>query len=117
MVEDTKMDSPRKEKKSKKKKKKKAPKVKLRFRNYIPRCKELKKFMADPAAPLEILHEFTELIEQAKRNDQDLSQIVPKKANWDLKRDVQPQIDKLKLMTKQMIREILKERVEQNEDS
>merc|ERR1719220_668059 len=109
-------DQPRKVK-TKKKKKKKAPKVKLRFRNYIPRCKELKKFMVDPASPEEILPEFTELIEQAERNDQDLSQIVPKKANWDLKRDVQPQLDKLKISTKMMIREILKERVDQNESS
>merc|ERR1719436_220537 len=103
------VDSP----KASKKKKKKRKKVKLAFRNYIPRCTELKKYMIEPAKPVNIIGDFEELITQAKRNEQDLSQIVPKKANWDLKRDVQPQLDRLQLLTKKAIREILKKRMEE----
>merc|ERR550525_44332 len=99
--------------KKSKKKKKKSKKVKLQFRNYIPRCKTLKKYMVDPAKPVNILQDFEDLITKAKQNEQDLSQIVPKKANWDLKRDVQPMLDKLKLLTQKAIRDSLKKRMEE----
>merc|ERR1719187_422419 len=62
------------------------------------------------------MQDFEDLILEAKRNDQDLSQIVPKKPNWDLRRDVQPMLDKLKLETKKAIRKILQERVEKDDD-
>lgn len=40
-----------------------------------------------------------------------LVNVAPKKANWDLKRDIQPKLDKLERRTQRAIMEILMEQV------
>merc|ERR1719203_1659260 len=93
-----------------KEKKKKKKKPKIQFRNYIPKCPKLrKKYCVPPAQFIEIKDEFTELIEKAKVLNHDIHDIAPKKANWDLKRDCQPQLDKLKYLTQLAIRQIVEE--------
>merc|ERR1712154_75995 len=69
-----------------------------------------KKYCVAPAAFIEIKDEFTELIEKAKVLNHDIHDITPKKANWDLKRDCQPQLDQLKYLTQLAIRQIVEER-------
>ncbi len=89
-----------------KQQKKKKPKIE--FRNYIPKSEKLrKKYCVRPAAFIEIKDEFSELIEKAKILNHDIHDITPKKANWDLKRDCQPQLDKLKYLTQLAIRKIV----------
>lgn len=46
--------------------------------------------------------------------DDDAAVIVPRKANWDLKRDLAPKKAKLDRLTQQAIAEILKERLAAN---
>ena len=43
---------------------------------------------------------------------EDIGDVAPKKINWDLKRDVQPKLDKLERRTQKAIIESLKERLE-----
>ena len=89
-----------------KKKKKKKPKI--QFRNYIPKCEKLrKKYCVPPAKFIEIKDEFTELIEKAKVLNHDIHDIAPKKANWDLKRDCQEQLDELKYLTQLALRKMV----------
>jgi coiled-coil domain-containing protein 12 len=42
-----------------------------------------------------------------------LGVVAPKKANWDLKRDIQPKLDKLEKRTQKAIVQLLKERLQQ----
>ena len=42
----------------------------------------------------------------------DVTTMAPKKINWDLKRDIQPKLDKLERRTQKAIVEMLKERLE-----
>merc|ERR1719203_464688 len=94
-----------------KEKKKKKKKPKIQFRNYIPKCPKLrKKYCVPPAQFIEIKDEFTELIEKAKVLNHDIHDIAPKKANWDLKRDCQEQLDELKYLTKVALRKIAEEK-------
>eukprot|EP01083_Nonionella_stella_P006001 17359_1 len=104
--------------KSVKPKRQKKKKRKIRFRNYIPRCEKLKKkYCVPPASFIEIKDEFTELIEKAKILNHDIHDITPKKANWDLKRDCQAQLDQLKYLTQLAIRKIVEERQANMSDS
>ena len=83
-------------------------KPKIEFRNYIPMDENLrKKYCVKPASFIEIKDEFTELIEKAKILNHDIHDITPKKANWDLKRDVQKQLDQLKYLTQIAIRKLV----------
>ena len=66
-----------------------------------------KKYCVEPARFIEIKDEFTELIEKAKILNHDIHDITPKKANWDLKRDCQEQLDQLKYLTQLAIRKIV----------
>eukprot|EP01083_Nonionella_stella_P217374 780491_1 len=91
--------------------KQKEKKLKIQFRNYIPKCPKLrKKYCVPPAKFIEIEDEFTELIEKAKVLNHDIHDITPKKINWDLKRDCQPQLDQLKYLTQLAIRKIVEEK-------
>ena len=44
--------------------------------------------------------------------ENDLTAVAPKKINWDLKRDIQPKLDKLEKRTQRAIVEMLRERLE-----
>ena len=82
--------------------------VKIQFRNYIPKDANLrKKYCVKPASFIEIKDEFTALIEKAKILNHDIHDITPKKANWDLKRDCQQQLDQLKYLTQIAIRKLV----------
>jgi len=84
---------------------------KIQFRNYMPKCEELrKKYCVPPAKPIEIKGEFTELIEKCKVLNHDIHDITPKKANWDLKRDCQEQLDILTYRTKLALRKLVEQK-------
>ena len=75
----------------------------LVFRNYLPSDPSLKKYRLPRPEVVDIsksvpevdLKEVTELL------------ITPKKANWDLKRDIQSKLDKLENKTQRAILELL----------
>merc|ERR1719464_381162 len=94
-----------------KEQKKKNAKRKIQFRNYIPKDEKLrKKYCVEPAKPVVIEGQFTELIEKAKALNHDIHDIAPKKSNWDIKRDCQPQLDQLEYLTQLAIRKIVEKR-------
>ena len=45
-----------------------------------------------------------------------LTSMAPKKINWDLKRDIQPKLDKLERRTQKLIVQLLKERLAKEAD-
>jgi coiled-coil domain-containing protein 12 len=98
-----------------------APRV--NFRNYTPADPQLEQGDSDdpPAkrAKQEEKSVLEKALEEAKadvpatKKEEDLSAIAPKKANWDLKRDIKPKLDKLDKRTQKAIVELLKQRLEQ----
>jgi coiled-coil domain-containing protein 12 len=49
----------------------------------------------------------------ARHRTENLAVVAPKKMNWDLKRDIQPKLDKLERRTQKAIVQLLKERLQQ----
>ncbi|ETO26021.1 hypothetical protein RFI_11117 [Reticulomyxa filosa] len=102
------IDEPKNEQKSKTKKKKRHKR--MQFRNYIPKDDQLKRYCVEPTQPIEFSQDFEELIQNSKILNHASHEITPKKANWDLKRDIQPQFDQLEYLTTLAIRKILKQK-------
>jgi len=100
----------------KKKKKKKRKKVKLVFRNYIPRAEKLKKCIKPPANPIDNFEaEFADLFKAADDPNVEFD-LTPKKIDWDLKRDVEKDLKSLERETQLAIQKILDERESSSED-
>ncbi|KAJ1934753.1 hypothetical protein FBU59_005598, partial [Linderina macrospora] len=53
---------------------------------------------------------------QAAAEETDISAIAPKRANWDLKRDLQKQLDKLKPTNDLAVANLIRRRVQQSDD-
>mmetsp|Transcript_30465 Transcript_30465/g.97210 ORF Transcript_30465/g.97210 Transcript_30465/m.97210 type:complete len:156 (-) Transcript_30465:52-519(-) len=110
----------------------------LRFRNYRPRDEKLRElFEKTPrailyldleevaAAPLsedqqKAVEALTaiqrELKEQLARQDPNAVNIAPKKATWDLKRDIEKKLKKLERRTQRAIVEILRAKMAEEEE-
>jgi len=80
----------------------------LKFRNYYPRDENLRQ-LRRPAVP-DFTQELTEHFDQlaAVTSDEALISAPPKKANWDLKRDLEPKLDELDRETQRAIYDMLK---------
>ena len=90
----------------------------LRLRNYKPKDESLKAFEA-PAQPPP-----SKEIEQSLRMEDDAvtatsssdpMSLAPKKANWDLKRDMAPKMARLERATQRAIAELIRERMAETE--
>ncbi|KAJ3367949.1 hypothetical protein HDU91_000959 [Kappamyces sp. JEL0680] len=94
----------------------------LRFRSYEPETTTLKEYVADaPAIGVEankkgdtvesrvekIVQQVKEL-ESEKGPDLDLSNLAPKKPNWDLKRDLEKKLAKLDRQTQKSIADLIR---------
>ncbi|ORX67018.1 hypothetical protein DL89DRAFT_208545, partial [Linderina pennispora] len=53
---------------------------------------------------------------QAAAEETDISAIAPKRANWDLKRDLQKQLDRLKPQNDLAVANLIRRRVQQSDD-
>ncbi|KAK9861864.1 hypothetical protein WJX84_011504 [Apatococcus fuscideae] len=80
----------------------------LKFRNYQPTSKKIDHKIVEPAAP-PVYQEPVAAPEQTSGNGQDLLSIAPKKANWDLRRDVQPKLDKLERRTQRAMIQLMQQ--------
>merc|ERR1712185_492459 len=94
----------------------------LRFRNYQPRNAQLKKAVVKPVQAPDTDKELLEvLLKQAISSEEQAKagvlQIQPRKQNWDLKRDVQKKLDKLKKRTDRAILEIVRDKLSQVPES
>lgn len=85
---------------------------KIRFRNYEPKTEELQEHkIANAVAPkLEDLVPVAEVIHN-DATQEPLLNLAPKRPNWDLKRDLEPQQKKLRAMTDRAIVQLIGERV------
>lgn len=97
----------------------------LQFRNYTPSDPALDSTVDEPASK-RIKQEKSALeqaLELAKselpdvRGEEDLIAAAPKKINADLKRDIQPKLEKLERRTHKAIVALLRERLEKEADA
>eukprot|EP01116_Phalansterium_solitarium_P021817 TRINITY_DN6952_c0_g1_i1.p1 TRINITY_DN6952_c0_g1~~TRINITY_DN6952_c0_g1_i1.p1 ORF type:complete len:155 (+),score=36.91 TRINITY_DN6952_c0_g1_i1:80-544(+) len=89
----------------------------VRFRNYTPRDESLKAHVMEKPRVYSISKEIAEKLEMIAEEDPDLTvlTIAPKKANWDLKRDLEPKLRKLETRTQRAIIEMLREKLKAEE--
>ncbi|KAJ2492322.1 hypothetical protein IWW37_001501 [Coemansia sp. RSA 2050] len=52
--------------------------------------------------------------EEAQRTDLDIASIAPKRANWDLKRDLQKKLDALKPLNDAAVADLIRKRVQES---
>ncbi|KAJ2809723.1 hypothetical protein FBU31_008144, partial [Coemansia sp. 'formosensis'] len=55
--------------------------------------------------------------EEARRTDLDIAAIAPERANWDLKRDLQKQLDVLKPLNDAVIANLVRKRIQASADA
>ena len=96
----------------------------VNFRNYTPKDASLEATTTEPAAKRsktegEEKSILERALEKAKAESSDVANVeedvvavAPKKINWDLKRDIQPKLDRLERRTQRAIVEMLRERLE-----
>ncbi|KAL6043368.1 ATP-dependent RNA helicase [Balamuthia mandrillaris] len=91
--------------------------VGLKFRNYTPKDTVLRELKL-PTPPLpSMVHEITVKLHQITVQQDDVLNLAPKKPNWDLKRDVEKKLDILEKRTQRALYEMLKEKLEKEEQS
>jgi len=85
----------------------------VRFRNYTPRDENLKAYVLEKPRVYSIAKEIAEKLERIAVEDPDLTvlTIAPKKANWDLKRDLEPKLRKLEARTQRALIEMMREKL------
>ncbi|GFR43708.1 hypothetical protein Agub_g4818 [Astrephomene gubernaculifera] len=82
----------------------------LKFRNYaVQDTKRIDHERVAAAQPPKFQEPVVETKPEELPQEELLVNIAPKKANWDLKRDVQPKLDKLERRTQRAILEMMRE--------
>ncbi|KAG2499078.1 hypothetical protein HYH03_003261 [Edaphochlamys debaryana] len=82
----------------------------LKFRNYaVQDTKRIDHETVKAAQPPKFEEPQVETKPEELPQEELLVNIAPKKANWDLKRDVQPKLDKLERRTQRAILEMMRE--------
>eukprot|EP00761_Pharyngomonas_kirbyi_P000762 gb/GECH01000763.1/.p1 GENE.gb/GECH01000763.1/~~gb/GECH01000763.1/.p1 ORF type:complete len:142 (+),score=57.54 gb/GECH01000763.1/:1-426(+) len=90
---------------------------KIKFRNYRPRDKHLAKGIIQPKRE-HVSDHISELLQQTKGSIENVD-LVPRKVNWDLKRDIKPKLNKLDHLTRKALIQLHKESMgdEESEES
>ena len=84
----------------------------LRFRNYNPRSEELQGLgIEKPAIPTVEEQVDTAQVLHDDATQEPLLNLAPKRANWDLKRDIEPQLKRLRTATDRAIVQLIAARV------
>ncbi|OMJ75771.1 hypothetical protein SteCoe_24995 [Stentor coeruleus] len=85
----------------------------LKFRNYVPRDKDLSAFVVE--APTKVLQveilvdrEARNALKDFEKQQNEPLTIAPKKANWDLKRNLERKSEKLNDKTEKAIKKLIK---------
>ncbi|PNH03523.1 Coiled-coil domain-containing protein 12 [Tetrabaena socialis] len=87
-----------------------ADKPVLKFRNYaVQDTKRIDHERVAAAQPPKFQEPVVETKPEELPQEELLVNIAPKKANWDLKRDVQPKLDKLERRTQRAMLEMMRE--------
>ncbi|XP_066440707.1 coiled-coil domain-containing protein 12 [Eleutherodactylus coqui] len=93
----------------------------LKLRNYTPQDEGLKERQIAPAKPESVEEKVKEQLEAAKPEpiieEVDLTNLAPRKPDWDLKRDVAKKLEKLEKRTQRAIAELIRERLQGQEEN
>jgi coiled-coil domain-containing protein 12 len=84
-----------------------------RSKQEEPAPSALEQALAKAKAEASVSATGTSRSNNALQQTGNLGVVAPKKANWDLKRDIQPKLDKLEKRTQKAIVQLLKERLQQ----
>eukprot|EP01043_Picozoa_sp_COSAG02_P053394 COSAG02_NODE_5889_length_3958_cov_1.680228_1_plen_158_part_00 len=85
----------------------------IRFRNYKPRDKMLKFFeLEPPKVEALITEDEIKKMGEPMTTENGIMDIAPKKANWDLKRDVARKLERLEKRTQRAIVDLIRDKVE-----
>lgn len=91
-----------------------------KFRNYKPHHEVLQENVLEDAPPGNIKDEVKEQLESGKLaviiDELDITNLAPRKPDWDLKRDVAKKLDKLERKTQKAIAELIRERLKQRQE-
>lgn len=91
----------------------------LRFRNYKPHSEEVQGAAVSiekPALPdVEVIVNQTEVVHEDATQEPLLNLAPKRSANYDLKRDIEPQMKKLRAMTDRAIIHLIRQRVAEQE--
>ncbi|KAJ1020315.1 hypothetical protein NDA18_005911 [Ustilago nuda] len=93
--------------------------IKRHFRNYDPITGQLKRFTSARDLPDTVEKDVCGLQaetiaedEQRRREDLDLTNVAPKRANWDLKRDLEKRLKKLQRRNKETAILLIRQRIQ-----
>ncbi|KAK6644440.1 hypothetical protein RUM43_000707 [Polyplax serrata] len=88
---------------------------KPKFRSYRPQDEKLKEQIIEDAKPGNVEIEVKEQLEAASSkvviDELDISNLAPRKPDWDLKRDLAKKLEKLERRTHRAIAELIRERL------
>ncbi|KAL0271146.1 UNVERIFIED_CONTAM: hypothetical protein PYX00_008336 [Menopon gallinae] len=88
---------------------------KPKFRSYKPIDEKLKEAVIEDAKPSNVEEEVKEQLAAAHTKvvieELDISNLAPRKPDWDLKRDVAKKLEKLERLTQRAIAELIRERL------
>jgi len=90
------------------------------FRSYNPQDEQLQESARPKALPVNIEEQISDTLEQGQvktlLEDVELTNLAPRKPDWDLKRDVAPKLQKLERRTQRAIAELILDRLKNNQD-
>ncbi|XP_026461802.1 coiled-coil domain-containing protein 12-like [Ctenocephalides felis] len=91
------------------------------FRSYKPQDEQLQENTIPDTKPCDIESEVQEQLESAKTaqtliEDLDITNLAPRKPDWDLKRDIAKKLDKLERRTQRAIAELIRERLKSGKE-
>ncbi|KAH9505431.1 Coiled-coil domain-containing protein 12 [Bulinus truncatus] len=90
------------------------------FRSYKPESERLKELTVQSAKPSDVTSSIKDQLESGKTDhvvtDVDLSNLAPRKPDWDLKRDISKKMEKLDRKTQRAIAELIRERLKASQE-
>ncbi|KAF3421528.1 hypothetical protein E2986_08438 [Frieseomelitta varia] len=90
-----------------------------KFRSYKPQDENLKDKVLEDAKPGNVEEEVQDQLSAANTKvvieELDISNLAPRKPDWDLKRDVAKKLEKLERRTQKAIAELIRERLKQGQ--
>jgi len=97
-----------------------SPLPKPTFRSYNPQDENFQESARPKALPIDIEEQVADTLEKGQvktlLDDVELSNLAPRKPDWDLKRDITPKLAKLERRTQKAIAELILERLKTTQD-
>lgn len=90
-----------------------------KFRSYKPQDEELQEQVVSAAQAGDVVSKVQNQLQAAKSkvviDELDITNLAPRKPDWDLKRDVAKKLEKLERRTQKAIAELIRERLRQRQ--